>query len=137
MSVYFAQRENLIKIGWSDNVHNRMGALQAKLIGSLPGGRTTEAAMHKRFAHLHVQGEWFEASGDLLAYIREKAQIHVPDGKNIQTAIRLTESMIARADSLAKMMSRPGRKCTRSDVLRVAILDGLTSLEIENKEEIQ
>jgi hypothetical protein len=33
-----------------------------------------EQSLHKRFAHLRQQGEWFRAEPELLQYIKENAQ---------------------------------------------------------------
>lgn len=53
--------------------------------------------------------------------------------EQIQTAIRLPKSALARADKIAERITQPGRKCTRSDVLRLAIFQGFTTLEAEGK----
>lgn len=67
--VYFMKRERLIKIGTSTNLKPRAVALGALVMATTPGGRTVEGEHHKRFAHLHVFGEWFEPGPDLLEYI--------------------------------------------------------------------
>lgn len=51
----------------------------------------------------------------------------------VQTAIRLPESMINRLDSVAKKMSQPGMPVTRTEVLRLAAHRGLDELEAEWK----
>lgn len=53
--------------------------------------------------------------------------------QQVQTAIRLPDSFLKRADKLAKRMAQPGRRCTRADVLRLAMAQGLTALEVESK----
>ena len=46
-----------------------MNALPMKLIGTVRGDRRLEKALHKRFDHLRVRGEWFWATPELLAFI--------------------------------------------------------------------
>lgn len=133
MSVYFAQRDGLIKIGWSKSVPYRMISLRAKLIGAEPGERAREASLHKRFSHLRVHGEWFNPGEDLLEYIQTEAQEHKPDSDNVQTAIRLPESLLKSVDRIAENMSQPGMIITRVDVLRMAAFRGVAELESEQK----
>lgn len=128
MSVYFAERDGLIKIGWSRSVPARMYALKAKLIGAVKGERLEEIAFHARFNHLHVRGEWFRPGDDLRAYIRDEAQGHKPDCKNVQTAVRLFKSDLKLADKIADRMSAPGFPVMRSAVLRIAVTEGLKEL---------
>jgi predicted DNA-binding protein len=49
----------------------------------------------------------------------------------VPTGIRLPESLIERADALARAMSRPGLTVTRADVLRLAAHKGIAELEVE------
>lgn len=51
----------------------------------------------------------------------------------IQTAIRLPESLLKRIDRLAKGMSTPGIRITRADVLRRIAVEGVDRLEAEQK----
>lgn len=44
------------------------------------------------------------------------------------TAIRLDAEQISEAGALAKKLSRPGLKLTRTDVLRMAIAAGLKEM---------
>ena len=53
------------------------------------------------------------------------------DEKQIQTAIRLPESFVNRLDRFALNMSEPGKRFTRSEVLRLAAFRGLEQLELE------
>ncbi len=135
MSVYFAQREELIKIGYSRNVPDRMVALKSKLIGAIPGDRAVEAKLHERFSHLRAHGEWFKAGEDLLAYIKHEAQNHKPDSETAQTAIRFPESFIKRLDEIAERMSEPGKRFKRVEVLRLAVFRGAEQLEAERKKQ--
>jgi predicted DNA-binding protein len=51
----------------------------------------------------------------------------------IQTAIRLPESLFDRLDKLAEQLSRPGMKATRAGVMRLAVFRGVEQLEAEYK----
>lgn len=53
--------------------------------------------------------------------------------KQVQTAIRVSESLLDRADKVADRMSRPGMRITRADVLRLAAHQGMDQLEAETK----
>jgi predicted DNA-binding protein len=53
--------------------------------------------------------------------------------QQVQTAIRLPESLLARVDKLAERMSRPGMRVTRAEVLRLAAFQGVDKLETEKK----
>lgn len=76
--VYFVQQGNsgAIKIGCSKNPNQRLEHLQTahseplRLLTCAPGTQQQERALHDRFAHLRVSGEWFRPGDDLLAYIR-------------------------------------------------------------------
>jgi hypothetical protein len=75
--IYFLQngRRKLVKIGFSSDHTTRIGGIQSmipdklKLIGTVPGSRTLEAELHKRFAKYRVHGEWFSVEGALAAYL--------------------------------------------------------------------
>lgn len=78
MPVYFARfgRNGPIKIGWTKaGVTNRIRALDCGspepivLLRESPGGRKVEQELHRRFAHLYIRGEWFQAADDLLDFI--------------------------------------------------------------------
>lgn len=62
-----------VKIGYSVNPEARVGELQTGnpntlyLIGKVPGTVEDEAALHARYAHLHILGEWFRLTASLLS----------------------------------------------------------------------
>jgi hypothetical protein len=76
--VYFIQgmKGGPIKIGHSRDVEKRIKELQTgfptKLIvlALLPGSRSTEASLHRRFKKYRLHGEWFSPAPELLEYIR-------------------------------------------------------------------
>jgi hypothetical protein len=51
------------------------------------------------------------------------------DKKHMPTAIRLDGALLDEAEALAKKMSQPGLKLTRTDVLRMAIISGLKEMK--------
>lgn len=74
--VYFARVGNLVKIGTTSNLWQRMSSLgNPELLGVLPGGYRAERQHHRHFAAEHVTGEIFEASDRLLAYIDENCTL--------------------------------------------------------------
>jgi hypothetical protein len=70
-SVYYAQRDGLIKIGFSRHIPGRMLELKATLLAIELGGRDMvwERIRQHQFKHLRVSGEWFVPGRDLLAHI--------------------------------------------------------------------
>lgn len=76
--VYFVQRGHggAIKIGSADNVAARIRALQTGsdcqltlLHECLEAPGLTERALHTKFKHLRLAGEWFKGEPALLAFI--------------------------------------------------------------------
>lgn len=74
-SVYFAQDpvSAEVKIGFSRNVRSRLRALgrSVRLLATIDGNREVESAIHHRFRHARVHGEWFRPIPELLSYIDE------------------------------------------------------------------
>jgi len=73
--VYFLRRGDLVKIGHSRNLRNRLhghGAKPEDLLYLMPGGYETEQAMHERFADDLAEGrEVFRMSPALRAFLDE------------------------------------------------------------------
>lgn len=68
--IYFLKRGRSVKIGISGSPHARLPQFKgAVLIGYMPGDRSKERALHKRFQHLAIGEEWFKASPQMMAYI--------------------------------------------------------------------
>lgn len=65
MSIYVLRSDNLVKIGFSDNLRNRVQAIIASVpvavefVGHMPGGRDLETHLHEIFDASHFSGEWF------------------------------------------------------------------------------
>jgi T5orf172 domain len=78
--VYFIQAGEgwPIKIGWSRDPAERLRTLQRAhgqvltILALLPDAKVAkERELHKQFAAYRLEGEWFQPSVELLAYIRE------------------------------------------------------------------
>jgi hypothetical protein len=78
--VYFVQagEDGPIKIGWSQHLDHRKASLQTanahklRVLGTVPGTRRREAALHAQFAHLRMEGgeEWFRNSFEIHEFLR-------------------------------------------------------------------
>lgn len=81
--VYFIQvgKDGPYKIGWSQDVHRRIGELQVAnpkklhLRGTLPGTRETESGFHERFKSAHVTGEWFQNTEGLREFVKSLGKV--------------------------------------------------------------
>lgn len=69
MSVYFAEKNGRIKIGFSERPQERAKALSARLLAFVDGSMAEERAMHERFDLERIEGEWFAPSARLLSHI--------------------------------------------------------------------
>lgn len=75
MTIYVIKRDSQYKIGFSDNVAERVHTLlagmpkEAAALGCMPGGREVEAHLHEVFASTHVGAEWFGESEALLTFV--------------------------------------------------------------------
>lgn len=69
--VYYVRRaDNLVKIGVSINVAERMRDLNVwDLLVTEPGGRDLEHQRHVQFADLRVRGEWFRYERPLIEHV--------------------------------------------------------------------
>ncbi|MYL97038.1 hypothetical protein GR702_04530 [Novosphingobium sp. FGD1] len=75
--VYFiGSRTGPIKIGYSKNPASRLRELrigshvELNVLASRPGTLADEWALHERFSHLRLRGEWFDRAPELMAEIR-------------------------------------------------------------------
>jgi len=72
--VYYVQRpDGAIKIGTTWSLPKRLQSLrnvaQVTVLAAHLGGQPAEAAMHRRFAHLRLDGEWFTPADELLSHV--------------------------------------------------------------------
>lgn len=74
--VYFVAAGNppeAVKIGHTCDMGSRLNGIQTgnhlpvRLLGTVPGGFDLEQVLHRRFAHLRLQGEWFRWDDEIAA----------------------------------------------------------------------
>jgi hypothetical protein len=59
--------------------------------------------------------------------------VNAKQESQVQTAIRLPESLLARIDKLVERMSKDGIPVTRAEVHRLAVFRGVAELEADKK----
>lgn len=71
---YFAGNDEMVKIGFSRDVHVRMQSMRREadldwiqLFATARGGKYREAYYHQKFAAHRLHGEWFARHPDILA----------------------------------------------------------------------
>lgn len=84
--LYFLRRieDGLIKIGWSQNIIQRLDALYQEhgpleILAIVPGGPVVEKAWHDWYKDLKEQGEWFRPEEDLMMWFDERKDMLLAD----------------------------------------------------------
>jgi len=119
--VYFSERGNLIKIGFSTNPVARAENLQTKLLGVVPGSRDDEARFHRKFKALNVHGEWFKDSQTIRSYIkrhsepipsriREGISVYIPESIRLLLIRDAKKASRSLSSHLARIIERQLRK---------------------------
>jgi hypothetical protein len=68
--VYFIRLGDRIKIGYTENVKQRLSQLpHEEVLGVVPGTMDDEQGWHKLLADYRTVGEWFRAEPDVLAAV--------------------------------------------------------------------
>ena len=73
--VYFVKHTDYVKIGFTNDIRNRLADLQIscpvklKLLALIEGGLNDEQVHHQRFKHLLSSGEWFSYTQELQEFI--------------------------------------------------------------------
>jgi len=83
--IYFVTQGQYVKIGFTDKIlRHRISQLNVSspdliyAIGYIKNGNLElEKQLHKRFANLHVHGEWFEANIELIQFINSNNDMPV------------------------------------------------------------
>lgn len=105
MTVYFVRANNLIKIGYAENIRTRLTQIAASFDGGLElvamcdGGREVEAAFHSMFSDSRVEGEWFACTPLLEATIAKLAHNvgeHRFFGSQQKIDLRCSDKALAR-----------------------------------------
>lgn len=102
MPIYFAQagEGGHVKIGWAVNPEARIAILQTghhenlQLLRTVEGDRKTEAAIHRRFGHSRIRGEWFRFDQAMLS----DDLVRPPRQEAISLVIR-PESLVSEIDA--------------------------------------
>lgn len=108
--VYFLRPVGLpgpVKIGCSIAPEGRLATIAAwspirlEIVAIVDGGHELEVALHKRFAHLALHGEWFGVDADLQAVIDqaiagEPISLDGPVGHNVARVAANLKSQLAR-----------------------------------------
>lgn len=109
--IYFVRcgKDGPVKIGYtSTGLTARLNFLQVgcpwqlEVLGTIEGSRSDERALHKQFAHLHLRGEWFHPTAELMALIgtpaEPKAETRIVadlDIKALRRVLRLPQTALA------------------------------------------
>jgi excisionase family DNA binding protein len=72
--VYFAAAPDRIKIGFSSDPERREREIGALIVATVPGSKALEGALHRHFAAVRIDGEWFARTYELEALIGCLAQ---------------------------------------------------------------
>ncbi len=83
--VYFVSQGNKVKIGFTNNIKQRMkniktsSPLSLKLLGTIDGDRNVEKELHLKFHQYkdNLFGEWFQWSDEIRDYINQNNQMDV------------------------------------------------------------
>lgn len=73
MTIYVIRSDNLVKIGFSDDIRVRVRSIIASVpvpvefAGHMPGDREVERHLHQRFAEARFSGEWFVETDQMRA----------------------------------------------------------------------
>ena len=120
-----------IKIGHALNPYKRRSTLQIgsvaeiEILAIVDGARGEEQAIHAQFSHLHIRGEIFAPSADLLEYIEAMPKHEKPAPKprgrpqinEEQTPARFPGGTLDRIDRVLD----PETNEKRSDFIREAV----------------
>lgn len=126
MSVYFIEAgTGEIKIGSAKNPASRLSMLRTgspiplTLKAVMPGGRSEELDLHRRFAANKIRGKWFKPNADILALIDQWPHVTKP-----------TRVPTSRADSLVRKV-RDHLKVTQADLADMLGINQSTVARIE------
>lgn len=108
--IYFAQAGvgGPVKIGFSEAPNTRRSGIQTgsatdvEFIRQIPGGRTVEAWLHRKFKDQHIRGEWFE-------FCEEMLSVKVPRALQEADAPREDEQLPLEGIAPENLMEHYGR----------------------------
>jgi excisionase family DNA binding protein len=84
--IYFVKPRGrrVIKIGYAQCVGSRVKSLQTagpdklEVLAVVPGDQAQEQALHARFAHLRVRGEWFRLAEEVRLFLNTEGEEYKP-----------------------------------------------------------
>lgn len=90
MSVYFLGHQDLVKIGFSEDVRSRFAQIKnggatrdVSFLGYMPGDRDLEKHLHHKFSAHRAYGEWFRSTPELLAMIDAVCDKQMPSSAKV------------------------------------------------------
>lgn len=137
--IYFVQALDggPIKIGTSTRLSVRMKQLakaSAKrlwVLGVTDGGREEERALHERFSHLRITGEWFKPDSALNAYIaREAKDWDGVDEEPLGDLVRINKDLLWKVKMLAAWRAVSVSECIE-DLLRRPVASEVSKIATE------
>lgn len=128
--VYFAERDGLVKIGFSTTPKIRISALKSKLIGCMAGDKKVEKSLHRLFSHAWVHGEWFRPTLSLTEFINAHVEpMELPGRINEVLTVRVPPHLKRQLKRLASEDQR-----TLSNLVEVLLSQALQSRQ--SKEQV-
>ncbi|MDW9574716.1 hypothetical protein GOB36_26690 [Sinorhizobium meliloti] len=106
MSIYVLRSDNLVKIGFSDNLRSRVRAIissvpvPVEFVGHMPGGKEVEEHLHSIFAASRFSGEWFVESEEMRAVFETLLTPRLPDPERPKQIKRSVEKTSTQQVSL-------------------------------------
>ena len=98
---------DLIKIGYTNRLHERMGTYKLhnpytlNLLAIMPGNREMETEIQDRFCNFNVTGEWYKPEKELLEYIENIKVSYPPESLMVWTI---------HNEKIKKIISNPQEK---------------------------
>lgn len=124
--VYFGRTKDIgpVKIGFSCNPSARVSTFGLDLLGVIYDATVlTERTIHRRFAAYRLSGEWFQASPEVLAFIREYSRPW--DDRPLARNVSSFEKLRRRAKNLSREIEAVNEEILRLRRAVSRIRDGL------------
>lgn len=93
--IYFLKNGDAVKIGYAASPSLRTDYLQTgspyrmEVLGAIEGGYEDENALHQRFAHLRISGEWFRLDKEMIFFLADILNpdrcVRIEDGHDLQS----------------------------------------------------
>lgn len=103
MSIYVLRSDNLVKIGFTENLRGRVQAIVAmvpvpvEFVGHMPGGRDLEVHLHERFRTHRFSGEWFVETENMRTAFDLLLTAGLPEAPTVKGMKRAAEKEYASA----------------------------------------